>query len=225
MKVFITRAQTTESPFSRMLLSQGYQVEGASWVEVTGVPFEPSSLPVHDWLFFYSANGVKFFHQSLPFSDAKIGVVGKASAKAVEEHFGKIPSFIGEGTPIEIALAFGEVLGTEKVLFARAERSEQSVQKHLQEPKRIFDLIVYQNKLLIPTAPIEADVLVFTSPMNAEAYLQSLESSSSIPESTKIVAIGHTTAAALNSLGLPCHIISKRPDEESLAQAVIEFRV
>lgn len=223
MKVFITRAQSMDSPFYKTLSTKGYQVDGASLVDVVGVDFEAQSLPKHDWLFFYSANGVKYFHASQPSTNAHVGVVGKASAKAVEQYFGKTPSFIGEGTPNEIAIAFAEILKDDSVLFARAERSEQSVQKHLHLHERIFDLIVYQNKLLIPKERIEADVLVFTSPMNAEAYLQSLESAGSIPESTKIVAIGQTTAAALNAFGFSCHFISERPDEESLAEAVISL--
>ena len=193
---------------------------GRSLVHFEGVSFQ--QVPLADWIFFYSSRGVQYFFEglaqaglSLP-AGVRLAALGQGTARALAR-YGQRAAFSGAGDPGPTARAFARQAAGQQVLFPRARRSRRSVQQALGDAIRAIDLVVYDNR---PAADIPAgpfDVLVFTSPLNAEAYF----AQHSLSPGQRIVAIGATTAAALEALGAGKVIVAEAPTEAALAEAAM----
>lgn len=220
MQVFISRSLDKESIFAQMLSERGIEIDARSLIEFSALAFE---LPPHfDWLFFYSKTGVDFFFKqinlaSLPAS-VKIATIGAATARRLSS-FGKIADFMGDGTPEQTAVDFLKIAKGQTVLFARAADSRQSVQLLLQDLLNTAEIIVYKNKIIDNIVATKADLLVFTSPLNAEAYFKKHK----LAAAQQVIAIGNTTEKALQVLGIKKIIVAESPDESALAAAVLKI--
>jgi uroporphyrinogen-III synthase len=222
--VFISRDLTEDSIFVKNLQSYGVKITGFSLLEFSTVPFE--TIPLADWYFFYSQNGVKFFfdgcHQ-LPtypdFSNIRFATIGESTAKALLNKGFQV-DFIGSGEPFSTATAFLKVATDDTVLFIQAKKSRQSVEKILIDKIKYHSLVVYKNEQQEHNYFMaDTDLLIFTSPLNAEAYLKRHY----IQPHQKIVAIGESTAATLRRLGWFEIIVSAQPSENALAKCVIDL--
>ncbi len=91
------------------------------------------------------------------------------------------------------------------------------MQQLLESVVEVLDLVVYKNVPVAPIAPTDAAVLIFTSPLNAEAYFANC---SLLPDQT-LLAIGETTARALRKLQDAPVAVVPQPSEEALAQWVL----
>jgi uroporphyrinogen-III synthase len=80
-------------------------------------------------------------------------------------------------------------------------------------------LSIYDNQPVADPPRSDADILVFTSPMNAQAYF----SKNNLGKKQRVVAIGATTAGALRVLGIGEIEIAKEPTEQGLAEVVLQF--
>lgn len=216
---FITRDLKGGSPFRQQLEKAGWEVHGQSLIRFEPLAF--GQLPAADWIFFYSKRAVAYFFQQLPDTDitqrAKVAAIGPGTAAALQQQ-GVNPSYVGNGIPEEVAQAFAAKAKGQRVLFPQARRSRQSVQKALGKQVQAQTLIIYDNKPLQDVPFSRAQVLVFTSPLSAEAYL----SRHSLLQGQRVVAIGQPTAEALKPQG----VNPKRadmPTEEALAKAVLNF--
>lgn len=102
-------------------------------------------------------------------------------------------------------------------LFPVSNISKRSVQKQLNNEEQAIDLIVYRT---LPddnfTVP-EQDILIFTSPSNASAYLDKKEISSNQP----IIAIGKSTAQQLTALGITNVKIADQVSELGLIDTML----
>lgn len=216
-QVFISRNLTHESVFLQSLQQADFEVIGMSLIEFTPVFF--THLPESDWVFFYSKKAVHYFFTNLRQANrectAKIAAIGPGTAEALEDW--NVPAnFIGTGAPENTAGKFLAVAAAQRVLFPRAAQSRQSIQQILQEKIVPLDLIVYQNT---PRTDFElpiCDWLVFTSPMNVQAYFRKYK----IYPHQQILAIGDTTANALRALGIQQFTIAAHPSEEGLVAAI-----
>lgn len=216
MPVFISRQQLPNSPFYTAV-SPYAEVIGQSLVTIE--PVVPPALPKSDWLFFYSKNGIRhglphwLEQELLP----PIGVIGSGSAAFLKEHYGLDADFVGNGTPTEIAQAFGSIAAGKRVAFAQAMESRRSVQLTLSDRIQASEVVVYKNSpvatLTLPFCPI----LVFTSPMNVAAYFAHY----ALAPSQKIISIGLTTGAALAAQGIHNYQIAAAPNEPALALACL----
>jgi len=216
-KVFISRNLKLDSIFKQLLENENFEVYGASLIEFKPVNFKIPNKP--DWLFFYSKNGVRFFIEKVGldyFKNVKIGVIGEGTATYLKTK-NLIPDFIGTGEPKETAWQFSKVVKRSNVLFLRAKTSRKSVQSLLNDSIEIRDLVVYEN---VPKKNVEIglfDLLVFTSPMNVEAYFEDRQ----IVDNQQVIAIGETTGKALKKLNIQNFIIAKQPSEMGLAEAIL----
>jgi len=185
------------------------------------VSFE--TLPPVDWIFFYSQKGVHYFFKNL--NKKKIilpkGIqwagFGEMTAHAIEKQEVEC-GFAGTGHAKTTAPDFFKIAKNKKVLFPRAKHSKRSIQKLLEGQLDMQDLIVYDN---FPKKNIqldEFDVLVFTSPMNAEAYFQNKK----IRKGQRFYAIGETTAKTLNKLGVKEVTVPKNPSMEEIAKLLVK---
>jgi len=215
--VFITRNLAAESEFRQTLEAKGFIVEGKSLIDFKAVKFE--LIPPTDWIFFYSKKGVKYFFEGISdkadFSNRQLACMGKGTKVALET-LGKSADFEGKGTPNEIAAAFLKLAKNQSVLFPRARTSRQSIQKILGNHIISYDLVVYINEPKTDCHMSNNNLLVFTSPLNVEAYFYQ----NRLKPHQRIVAIGETTAKALRKLGY-CEItIAGQPTEKAMAQSV-----
>ncbi len=221
MTAFISRALSADSAFRRLLVARDWQVTGCSLVELSPLPFH--TLPVTDWIFFSSQHAVRFFFQQIEQAGIELlaiqwAALGEATAKVLEGYIGAV-DFSGSGDPAAAAAAFREVATGSSVLFPGARHSQQSVQRLLKAAVQGIHLEVYDNRPVAHPAQRNETVLVFTSPLNAEAYFAHYR----LQTGQQVVAIGATTAATLRSIGLPSISTASAPTEAALAAAVLEI--
>lgn len=223
MTAFITRALSDASEFKKRLAAAGWKVEGRSLVALSPLPFQ--DIPAADWVFFSSKNAVQFFFQPLEnqkihLPKTKWAALGAATAKALEQYVEEV-NFTGTGEPRATATAFRRAISPPAVvLFPAASRSRQSVMTLLSPDFQCIHFPIYDNQPLAEVPHSEADVLVFTSPMNAQAYF----STNVLGKNQRVVAIGETTAEALRELGISKIEIADEPTEQALAEAVLRLQ-
>lgn len=215
--VFISRHLPPGSFFYKILIANNLDVCGHSLISFSPVPFEVPE--TSDWLFFYSQHGVRFFYENLPggvLPPAKIAAIGPATAEAVRGG-GHAVHFVGDGDPETTAEAFLKMAAGQRVLFPQAVNSRRSIQKILGKKITGLDLVVYQN---LPKENLDLpdfDVLVFTSPLNAQAYFSAKKRKSG----QRVIAIGKTTAGALWKMGVHEVEVADEASEAGLAAAVL----
>jgi uroporphyrinogen-III synthase len=217
-KIFITRDLKETDFFKTALEKVGFFVFGKSLIAFSKVDF--GVIPDCDWLFFYSKNGVKYFFENIDnqsFDHIKIAAIGSSTANYLEEYFQIKVDFIGTGEPLQTSKAFVEIAAHQTILFPRAKHSKQSIQKQLGNIIIAKDLIVYENQPIRDFQSIEADILVFTSPMNVKAYFSQM----TFQPNQKIISIGNTTAETLKILGFNNFLVAKSPSEQDLVKAVL----
>lgn len=216
---FISRAQTPESEFSRHLQENGWQVSARSLVRLTPLPFY--EVPACEWIFFASQHAVRFFFQQIAAANISVpsvkwAALGAATAEALS---GFVPQvdFTGTGDPVSSTAAFAAQVAPCSVLFPAARHSMQSVAAQLSERFSILHLEVYDNQPVDDVVLQQDDVLVFTSPMNARTYFTQHD----LLLHQKVVAIGATTAAALQQLGIAEVHVAEEANERGLAVTVL----
>lgn len=199
-KIFISRHLEINSPLLEFALTNGHDVVGQSLIEISQVTFK--EFPRTDWIFFYSKNGVKHFFNQLDIAQrqnlkhCKIGVIGTKTESAVMNFLNQKCDFVGNADQSNTH-EFIDKLGHDTCLFPRASYSKKSIEKLL-PVDQVEVLVVYDNIIDdLAIADADSDVLIFTSPMNVDAYLLG----SSIESHQRIVSIGHTTHDYLDSLG------------------------
>ncbi|NUO00461.1 MAG: uroporphyrinogen-III synthase [Saprospiraceae bacterium] len=217
-KVFISRVVMPESDIRQLLEPHGFEVEGRSLVAFEAVPFTLSG--PFDWVFFYSKQGIQFFFDQV----TKAGIVLPPSTRFAAIGPGtasllKIAHFTGDGVPETTAKAFGVVAAGKRVVFARAADSRQSVQALLADVVEVVDLVVYHNQPIQAPVLSEAAILIFTSPLNAQAYF----STHGLLPGQKTLAIGQTTARALSEMNIAPIGIAAHPSENAIAELVLSM--
>ena len=217
--VFISRNLEAGSIFKNKLTALGFSVYGESLIEFRAIPF--SEIPDVDWIFFYSKKAIQFFFknlqkQQLPIPMSQYASIGKGTALELS-HYDIIANFIGNGKPQDTAKRFLEQAEGQRVLFPRAAHSRQSIQQLLGNQITALDLVIYNNRAKTSLNLPYFDYLVFTSPLNAQAYFNQYQ----LKAEQKVVAIGETTAMALQRRGISKAVVAESPSEEALVRAVV----
>ncbi|WP_173021555.1 uroporphyrinogen-III synthase [Lewinella sp. W8] len=208
-KLFISRDLAADSPLRPWAAAKGVELHARSLLSFTGKPF---AAPEADWWFFYSSRAVQFSIHALAglAGRPRLAALGAGTARALEEA-GLRPDFVGRGQPAAVAAQFRRVAGGLTVFFPRAEQSRKTVQTLLQDDVRVLDAVCYANAAVPPPAPIEADIYVFTSPLNVAAYCDHF----TLPEGALVVAIGPSTGSALRDRKIG-YSVAEDPTEEAL---------
>lgn len=132
--------------------------------------------------------------------------------------FGHAPDFSGERLGInmeQIAAEFAKLATGTTVLIPRAKDSLETIQQSLTSETKVINLPVYQTRIDTNVSKSNANVLIFTSPSNVEAYF----ADNLVDPGQKIICIGHSTAKKIEELGLS-YTLPYSPDEIGLAEAV-----
>lgn len=214
--IFISRDLSSKSVFRQMLGTKTSLI-GLSLIEFKSILFD--RIPRADWLFFYSKSGIKYCLSQLDTLDdlTPIAVIGQASADFLKANYNIEAQFVGTGHPEKTAAQFSLVAKGQKVVFVQAKNSKQSVQNILGKQVIPIDLLVYDNCAKTDFEVPKANVLVFTSPLNVEAYF----SKYTYQQEQTIISIGQTTARALKEHGVDEIIIAKEPNEKALADCCL----
>lgn len=211
-RVFISRLLVDDSPFWQ--LGDGWQVFHQSLVNFRALPFV---LPVRfEWVFFYSAQAVHSFFEGLqqPLPPAlRWAALGPGTAKAMR-HWGIEADFVGSGVAATLAADFVACARGCRVLFPQARHSRRSLEKIIDSQLMAYPLVVYDNQPLATFEIPFCDYLIFTSPMNAQAYYSRYTQQ----QGQQVIAIGQPTAEKLRSLGVDNPAIAEQPSEASLVQ-------
>ncbi|WP_367391175.1 uroporphyrinogen-III synthase [Lewinella sp. LCG006] len=216
-RVFLSRKLKPTSPFHQLRKDEGWELEAKSLLQFT--PVIVAEIPVADWLFFYSAMGVDmFFMQKQPRPEQKLACLGNGAVRALEKH-GFFPDFKGDGNPIATAEAFRKILQQESVLFVQARQSRASVATMLGAEVAHQSIVVYDNQPLTSFELAPADYLIFTSPLNFQAYHQRY----SIQPGQRIIGIGHTTAETFSEANVKEYRIAHQPSEASLLACLLTW--
>lgn len=211
-RVFISRSLISSSPI-RGIIADNLLVD-KSLIQFSAIPFE---VPKADWIFFYSRNGVKYFfeqgnYELYPYLWACL------SAGTADElsHYVTDVSFIGNGSPDEVSEAFkNSITHGQVTCFVRAANSLDSIHNRLNHPND-FSLPVYENTPIDDIPNQEFDILIFTSPMNVDAWFAKRKH-----QGEKIISIGNTTADHLKiRYGINEVMIAAMPSEYSIAETL-----
>ncbi len=219
--VFISRSEPFEDYLSTHLNKLNYSINYQSFISFNAVDFE-ANLTEYNWLFFTSKKGVDFFFNSvkkLPDS-LKIAAINIGTASYLATTYKYAVDFVGGGASItDIANQFGAI-HPGKVLFPQAKKSRRSIQKQLGNQIEATDLIVYDNQPLDHFERREEEMLIFTSPMNAQTYF----SKYSLTAHQKVVSIGQSTSKALQLLQID-HKTAYEPTLWAILDEVLAFDI
>lgn len=218
-KVFISREIGENNYFRRALNKHNIEIEDRSLIRTFPIVniLDPFYLKNIDWIFFSSRNGVEFFFKLKPALSKKVkfGVVGRGSEDALRK-FGHLADYVGESGDIkEVADDFASLVVGETVLFPRAQDSLQTIQKSLSPDTKVVDLPIYETVIEDNTDKTYADVLIFTSPSNVDAYF----AENLLDPDQKVIAIGNSTGKKFEEMGVS-FTLPFSPDEIGLAEAV-----
>lgn len=174
-----------------------------SFISFQKVPFQ---FPT-DWqvVFFSSPRSADFFisEEFKLKSDQQIACIGEETKKHLES-LGHVVSFYGEnaGKPKEVAAEFKTWLGDRTALFPQSTKSNKSIESELPKAQKIsllvYDTIADPVKFLNPFS-----IYVFTSPSNYKSFI----SMNVIPEDSKVIAWGQSTAEVMMDDDAPVHFI------------------
>ncbi len=214
MLIFYSRNPEQASQIAQFCDNNGFQLIAQSLIRFEAAPIE-KEIPLTDVLFFTSPRAFDFYLQSNGINEKQeLACIGTGTKNHIVQNGFNVSFFGLDSTkPHEVALDFKTWLGDRTVLFPVSNISNRSVQQVLSD-KQISEVVVYQT---IPKAihlPVAPDVLIFSSPSNAEAYLQQNQ----VSDSQKIACFGTTSQAFLQSKHIESKIL-RTPDE----QGVIEF--
>ncbi len=217
--VFISRDLSEQSYFRRAIEKHGIEVEARSLIRTVPVitKLSPHVLVDADWVFFSSKNAIEYFFNLQPQlpKDIKFGVMGSGSEEMLRQK-GYFTSYTGVGIDtVDVAKEFAKVANGTKVIFPGAEGSLRSIQHGLSAETKVIDLSVYETVLEEDVEGSNAEVLVFTSPSNVEAYF----AENLLDPSQKVIAIGKSTGRKFDEMGTR-YILPFSPDEVGLAEAV-----
>ncbi|MBB5638594.1 hydroxymethylbilane synthase [Pedobacter cryoconitis] len=218
-RVFISREIGEHNYFRRALEANQIEIEGRSLIRTFPIVnvLDPFYLKHINWIFFSSRNGVEYFFKLKPVlpKHTKFGVVGRGSADALRKH-GHKADYVGESGDItEVGEDFAVLVRNQTVLFPRAQDSLLSIQKSLNEDTKIIDLPIYETVIEENIDHTYADVLIFTSPSNVEAYF----ADNLLDPGQKVIAIGNSTGKKFEEMGVD-YVLPYSPDEIGLAEAV-----
>lgn len=217
--VFISRSYSQAGSFIEMVEPYVSRITAQSLISFGEI--KAPELPDAGWLLFYSRSGVDFFigqHNPAKVHEQglKTASFGPKTAAYLSEKGFDI-DFTGTGEAKSTAERLISIIGNDQITFVRGSKSLHSLDAYIPDDSRKNDMIVYSQtpKANIPIA--FHDILVFTSPMNLKAYLNS----NILKANQNVITIGATTATAGLRNGIETIHIAKEASMEGLGQAVL----
>ena len=213
-KVWISRELSNKSAFKRLIENANGTITAQSLISKEVLPL--SSLPETDWIFINSSFALNSITNHLEkLREKKWATFGKATASYLQK-VGVDPTFIGEGSPKEVAQQFFYKLGKDTVFIPSSNLSLGTVQELIpisqKEVVTTYKTVYKREKIS------NQDCLVFTSPSNVEAYFLMNRY-----QNQKVVSIGPSTTKALKEKGVQNVVESYASTELALSDMVLSL--
>ncbi len=230
MQVAITRTPEQLAGLASAAAERDITIVPLPVTRIAAVTFQwPDNLPVDniDWLVFSSANGVKHFFSRL--KQLQVGLSKQIKVAAVGEKTARVLGELGWTVRLVPSEAKGDAMFDELVerlspgsivVYPQAASIACDPQpKMASAGARYVPLICYRSvKQTLNSALVdklsENDLILFTAPSSVDAF----DTQFGRPRA-RILAIGSTTAAAMNERGWP-HSIMKEANIDSVLEYV-----
>lgn len=210
----ITREVEVASPLARGCRQAGIELIGQSFIETKALAL-PAALPQAQWIFFSSAQAVKFFFTQQPTVAAhtKLAAIGRGTARHLAR-YGTV-TFVGSAADTAVvAEEFASVVNGDTVLFPVSDQSVRTVQQALPS-EQVHDVLCYATRP--KPAPVgHCDVVVFSSPSNVSAYFEA----NTLTDHQSVIAFGSTTAARIAQFSQKPVAVLGALDDESILAAI-----
>ena len=213
-KVWISRELSNKTAFKRLIEKANGTITARSLISKEVVPL--TSLPKTDWVFINSSfalDSIAIHIEKL--KEKKWAAFGKATASYLQK-VGVEPTFIGEGSPKQVAQQFFNKLGKDTVFIPSSNLSLGTVQELI--PSNQKDVVTTYNTVYKKEKIPDQDCLVFTSPSNVEAYFFMNKY-----VNQKVVSIGPSTTKALKEKEVLNVVESYSSTELALADMVLSL--
>lgn len=247
-RILVTRARHQANQLSRLLTERGAVAIEMPVIEIQSAPSSDEldcailSLASYHWIVFTSVNGVEaFFHRlhvlnldARWLKGVKIGVIGPATAKAVEEA-GLRPDYLPE-----VYTSQGFLAGLEtqdiagcQVLLPRANIADKELAQGMaQLGAEVLEVTAYRTipntkaisrgKRLVLAG--EIDIITFTSSSTVTNLVAVLSGKQQVLiNRAKIACIGPKTAATAAQAGLRVDVVAQRHTTPGLVQAMEQY--
>jgi uroporphyrinogen-III synthase len=228
-RVLVAHASDHAEGLPALLTVAGADVVELTTISIVPVDFALPDLDGYAWVVFTSANGVRAAATYDTKKWPPVAVVGTATARAAAE----------AGLPVafEPSEPRGAVLGaelpvapSERVLLLRSDIARPELPAALRDRGAAVDEIVaYRTAPRTEPAPQVADdlargqidAIVLSSPSSVRGLTSACGRSPSDYATTRLVAIGPTTAAAIAEVGLPVAAQAAEPSDQGLFDALV----
>ncbi|MDP2345220.1 MAG: uroporphyrinogen-III synthase [Deltaproteobacteria bacterium] len=217
--VIVARDDAPDDDVSLALLGAGARVVPLRLMRMEAIPFVLPAGPF-DVTAFASRNAVDAFPLAV---SGRIAAVGKVTAARLQER-GVVVDVVGDAGGQALAcLLIAQGIAGQRVLLPRTEGGNDDLKTELEQAGAVVVVVDVTRSV-----PIEVDVgavwastaapraLVLTSPKRVHA----LSHHGPIPADVVVVAIGATTAEALQEAGRRADVVAARPDPEALLEAL-----
>ncbi len=243
-RILVTRARRQASALSKLLSERGAQAIELPAIDIQPVPDTEeldraiSNLTQYQWIVFTSVNGVEAFFQRLrdlkldtrTLSGLKIGVIGPATAKALETR-GIIPDCLPEVYTSEgliEGLRSGDITG-QRFLLPRADIADKElVQGISQLGAEVHEVAIYKTvpdvgsisraKQVLLSG--EIDVITFTSSSTVSNLGAAFKGDHLEINSAEVACIGPKTAETATRAGLKVDIVASEHTIPGLVAAI-----
>jgi uroporphyrinogen-III synthase len=230
--VLLTRPEEDAVKDRDIFQSFGFKVNLLPLIGFKPLDFEIPPLENFDYIYFGSKRGVKYFFQKLDREGIKklppIVVVGKKTAQFLEE-FGLKPFLVLDGYSNHLVeLAKSGKLKKGKVLIPTSKVHTKDIYRLKDIGFEIKVLPVYETVYLkYPSEVVrkkleDSDIVIFTSPSTFFSLVENLQNGTNLLREKIIVAIGKTTAKAVEGKGFKVSFTPSRPDMGLLAKELAE---
>jgi uroporphyrinogen-III synthase len=190
----------------------------------------------YDWVIFTSANGVRSFFERATvlersteeLRDRRIGAVGRATAKALEEHGEPVDFVPDEYVAEAIVAGIGDIAGR-RILLPRADIARKVLVEGLEAKGALVDdVIAYRTLPADPgndLLPSGVDIATFTSASAVRNFVVWLgdRPAHEVLIGAVIACIGPITARAAEEAGLGVDVVAPEHTLDGLIRAVITF--
>jgi uroporphyrinogen-III synthase len=243
VRVLVTRPKERSADLVFLLEDEGAEVESLPLLELLP-PDDPRPLlaaaeQIHRyaWIAFASPSGVSALADALrqvgterKLSEVKLAAVGPRTAKAIEDHGWALTIASEDSHGHGLADSIRPFLdATSEVLVPAAQEGRRELVEDLLEAgakvtwvaayksaKASLDAEVWRSLAASPP-----QVVLFASPRTAEAFLEGGDDAQALLTKVRRVAIGPTTARALEQLGFAPHAVAERPTASDFVEAVV----
>ena len=209
-QVLITREIGDSSP---LLSVEGCHIHGVSFIDFQPIPFDiPRHFPV-EWVFFYSKKCVDMALKNDGFAhwikEKRLSCFGNETGKYLA-HLGFYPEFVGDADENSIS-EFSNMSLSSSVLILQGTSSKRRLQNSHHFHKNYIEIECYHSIKNVVNLQFIPDVLITTSPLNADFFLEQYH-----PPAT-IISIGKTTYHHLKDKYHLDSFISPYPSENGMA--------